>query len=247
MKRYTGFTLAETLIVIGIIGVVAALTLPNLNHSTGDKERVTKVKKIYSGLSDAYGRAEAIYGPVDGWFNNIDPNNEGDRSNIVGKRISEYLKVSKVCGSGAGCFSASYTEDLAPSYMVLLSDGTSVRFRVRADVECTAYNENDECTEETVTNAIDVIEVDVDGPNKGKDESGSDFFEFALLKDATSNTYSVVPDGRSIANGVEPEGEFNGMYATWIIQNDNAAYLKCSGLNWDTAKTCDQVVKSNDD
>ena len=37
MKQKFGFTLAEVLIVIGIIGVVAALTLPNLNHATGDK------------------------------------------------------------------------------------------------------------------------------------------------------------------------------------------------------------------
>ena len=39
------FTLAETLIVMGVIGVVAALTLPNLNQSTGNKEKVAKVKK----------------------------------------------------------------------------------------------------------------------------------------------------------------------------------------------------------
>ena len=34
------FTLAETLVVMGIIGVVAALTIPNLNQSTGDREKV---------------------------------------------------------------------------------------------------------------------------------------------------------------------------------------------------------------
>ena len=55
---------------MGIIGVVAALTLPNLNSSTGDKEKVAKVKKIYSNLEDAYGRATAVYGPFDEWFKN---------------------------------------------------------------------------------------------------------------------------------------------------------------------------------
>ena len=55
---------------MGIIGVVAALTVPNLNSSTGDKEKVTKVKKIYSNLEDAVGRAQAIYGPFDEWFIN---------------------------------------------------------------------------------------------------------------------------------------------------------------------------------
>ncbi|MBR1942811.1 hypothetical protein IJ843_03645 [bacterium] len=38
------------LIVIDIIGVVAALTLPNLNSSAGDKEKVVKVKKIYQNF-----------------------------------------------------------------------------------------------------------------------------------------------------------------------------------------------------
>lgn len=45
IKRFFAFTLAETLIVMGIIGVVAALTIPNLNSSTADKEKVAKLKK----------------------------------------------------------------------------------------------------------------------------------------------------------------------------------------------------------
>lgn len=42
MAKKIAFTLAETLIVMGIIGVVAALTIPNLNSSTADKEKVAK-------------------------------------------------------------------------------------------------------------------------------------------------------------------------------------------------------------
>ena len=43
MKKITkllAFTLAETLIVMGIIGVVAALTIPNLNDAIGRSEAV---------------------------------------------------------------------------------------------------------------------------------------------------------------------------------------------------------------
>ncbi len=57
MKKLMAFTLAETLIVMGVIGIVSALTLPNLNSSTGNKEVVAKVKKIYQNLNDAFGRA----------------------------------------------------------------------------------------------------------------------------------------------------------------------------------------------
>ena len=70
MKKFLAFTLAETLIVMGVIGIVAALTLPNLNSSTGDKERVAKAKKIYQNLTDAFGRAEVVYGPYEEWFIN---------------------------------------------------------------------------------------------------------------------------------------------------------------------------------
>lgn len=45
MKKLLAFTLAETLIVMGIIGVIAALTIPNLNQSTGNREKIAKVKK----------------------------------------------------------------------------------------------------------------------------------------------------------------------------------------------------------
>ena len=34
LKKNFAFTLAETLIVMGVIGIVSALTLPNLNAST---------------------------------------------------------------------------------------------------------------------------------------------------------------------------------------------------------------------
>ena len=62
------FTLAETLIVMGVIGIVAALTIPNLNSSTNNMEKVAKVKKTYVQLVEAQDRATAIYGPIETWF-----------------------------------------------------------------------------------------------------------------------------------------------------------------------------------
>ena len=70
IQKTIAFTLAETLIVMGVIGIVSALTLPNLNASTGEKEKIAKVKKIYQNLDDAIGRAVAVYGPMDEWFIN---------------------------------------------------------------------------------------------------------------------------------------------------------------------------------
>jgi len=89
LNKFIAFTLAETLIVMGIIGVVAALTLPNLNSSTGDKEKVAKVKKLYSNIEDAFGRVQAVYGPINEW-QSLDVNDQ-----TIYERMSDFLKISK--------------------------------------------------------------------------------------------------------------------------------------------------------
>ena len=51
--KETGFTLAEVLITIGIIGVVAAMTLPALINNNRNKALETAFKKNYSAISQA--------------------------------------------------------------------------------------------------------------------------------------------------------------------------------------------------
>lgn len=53
MTKRFGFTLAEVLITLGIIGVVAAMTIPTLMNSTGQAEFRTGFKKAISVLSQA--------------------------------------------------------------------------------------------------------------------------------------------------------------------------------------------------
>ena len=48
-----GFTLAEVLITLGIIGVVAAMTMPSLIANYQKKETVTRLKKAYSIVQQA--------------------------------------------------------------------------------------------------------------------------------------------------------------------------------------------------
>ena len=51
MKK--AFTLAEVLITLGIIGVVAALTLPSLMTDIGNKKLKTQFFKTYTDLNQA--------------------------------------------------------------------------------------------------------------------------------------------------------------------------------------------------
>ncbi len=53
MKSKKGFTLAEVLITLSIIGVVAALTIPALTQNTNRSRAVTSVKKAASVLNQA--------------------------------------------------------------------------------------------------------------------------------------------------------------------------------------------------
>lgn len=54
LLKNRGFTLAEVLITLGIIGVVAALTIPTLIKNYQKKAATTAAKKAYSTLSQAY-------------------------------------------------------------------------------------------------------------------------------------------------------------------------------------------------
>ena len=66
MKKIA-FTLAEVLITLGIIGIVAAMTLPTLIQSNKNKEVEAKLKKIYSVMNQAILLSEKDNGPKEYW------------------------------------------------------------------------------------------------------------------------------------------------------------------------------------
>lgn len=66
-KKNFAFTLAEVLITLGIIGIVAALTIPMLYQEYIKRETATGVKKASSELNQILKMATADYGePGDG-------------------------------------------------------------------------------------------------------------------------------------------------------------------------------------
>ena len=216
------FTLAETLIVMGVIGIVSALTLPNLNSSTGDKERVAKVKKIYQNLNDALGRAVAVYGPFDEWF--INDSNQTQKAKRAGERITEFMKITKNCETtgGQGCFTAGEYKrpngtsainydgiDTPPYYRFITADGMSIGID--------PSNKN--------------VIVDIDGPSKGSYTANKDLFGFKITDNgiepqAYDKTFS------ELLSMVSPTHSGNWQAgAAWIIKFDNADYLKFTDNN----------------
>ena len=53
-NRKIAYTLAETLITLGIIGVVAAITMPTLINKIQDRQNIAKWKREYSLISNAF-------------------------------------------------------------------------------------------------------------------------------------------------------------------------------------------------
>ena len=59
MAKKIAFTLAETLIVMGIIGVVAALTIPSLINNYKAQRLRTQFLKSYSTIQQVFKQMEA--------------------------------------------------------------------------------------------------------------------------------------------------------------------------------------------
>ena len=62
-----GFTLAEVLITLGIIGVVAAMSIPTLITNVQKTRTVSELKKAFAEISVATRLAEGEFGDVSGW------------------------------------------------------------------------------------------------------------------------------------------------------------------------------------
>lgn len=68
------FTLAEVLITLGIIGIVAALTLPSVITKYQKKQTVAQLKKAYSTISQALVTSQYENGNISEWnLSNIAP------------------------------------------------------------------------------------------------------------------------------------------------------------------------------
>ena len=66
-QKHVAFTLAEVLITLGIIGVVAAMTLPALLVKTKTSEYSARLKKFYSTMNQAIKMSELDNGPCEYW------------------------------------------------------------------------------------------------------------------------------------------------------------------------------------
>ena len=146
MKNSFGFTLAEVLITLGIIGVVAALTLPNLIANYKNKEFATRAKRTYSLISQAIQRFQADNGSpgdVTGLFDTSKTSNE------VLTAFAKYFDGAEVCLSSNSCsksrYSITYSYPLYDESSTSRADAISYPFLVLKDSSIIAVRQYSSC------------------------------------------------------------------------------------------------------
>lgn len=89
------FTLAEVLITLAIIGIVAALTIPSLISAYKKKVIETKLVHFYSTFNQALNRAKVDYGDFSQWKLLTYESTEDDVKSWHETYIKPYIKVAK--------------------------------------------------------------------------------------------------------------------------------------------------------
>ena len=128
MKK-NGFTLAEVLITLAIIGVVATMTLPALMTNTAEQQAKTGLKKGINTLTEAAHMNQAI----DGFdYASLTDASTGDSDTqslygLLSKRASiDYTK------SGAGKLVSNGAANAGTNYAVFFRDGTALMYNAAA-------------------------------------------------------------------------------------------------------------------
>ena len=131
-----GFTLAEVLITLGVIGVVAALTLPSLIQSYEKKVTATRLKKFYSTMLNVIKLSENDNGEMSTW--DFPKQSYDPLINVFFRKyylpyMSGYDECTADCFKKLG-YSLSYLSGTVDngaavnSYLVKTSDGMYIYF-----------------------------------------------------------------------------------------------------------------------
>lgn len=105
MKKLLAFSLAEVLIALSIVGIVGALTLPNVKKTYMQKEAHAKATKVQHVLDTATIALVKDKGSLDAVVRGI--SDKEDRSMAFLDAYAKYMKFTNVCGktsSSTACF-----------------------------------------------------------------------------------------------------------------------------------------------
>ena len=140
MTKRFGFTLAEVLITLGIIGVVAAMTMPTLMNATNGAQYKTAYKKALSVISQAIVLNLALDDYDLGTTTTTAETGTSifallnNRMNVVRTETGAISDYNVLLGSSATTLTGN-TADLTNNYTVFFNDGIMFTFN-KAAYDC---------------------------------------------------------------------------------------------------------------
>lgn len=192
-SMHLAFTLAEVLIVLGIIGIIAELTIPDLYANFQKQVYITSAKKAYSVLSSA--TSSLIYDNSGIW-----DNSSADGA-VLSKNMADsyskyfsYIKkdyIENILTQGWLGYESSTivlpNNSNSQRYAILLKDGMILRF----------YSSQN-CSSGTTSGyyICGDINLDVNG-NKKPNMYGKDVYTFDIVK-TSDGVYKILPSGVGI-------------------------------------------------
>lgn len=215
VKFEFGFTLAEVLITLGIIGIVAALTIPGLITKCKEMQYRVTYKKVYSSLNQAMKYAQEDDG-IDLTLS-AERINGVMRTNNIGeifKYISRYYKATTTCfdNNADKCWvcekgEAGYIPNGAPDWL-----GCNKRSYSFVDANGVAYYLYD--------NTEFPVLIDVNGDRKPNQLGRDRFVMFFGNSFEPHNTYPDTVNAVLLYEDIKgkqrwcPQGDC--LYKTWV-------------------------------
>ena len=188
--KMNAFTLAEILITLAVIGVIAALTLQPLTKKYKKLETVTKLKKAYTTINEALRLSETDNGDYQTWESGIDLGPE----EYLKKYWLPYFNVYKLCTTFSEC---GYTSNFPWTLM----DGSRLNYNFSLSSRRIPFIATDGILYQisvAVGNTDNVsvnqtnINIDING-SKGPNIVGKDYFMFTR-----TDTNGIMPLGYNI-------------------------------------------------
>ncbi|MDD3594602.1 MAG: type II secretion system protein [Candidatus Gastranaerophilales bacterium] len=216
------FTLAEVLITLLVIGVLAMTTIPSLLQSWEERETITKLKKTYSILQQAYQLAVVENGSPSTWTNNT----------YYLRELRPFLKLADTGGVFQHCcfYDGNYKyldgreiSTWGSLYKInwdklLLIDGVALlTFSTDATCSLDSYISN--------PSTCAIIMADINGA-KPPNQNGKDCFYFGLTEKGIiplgGNSPGMLFSHNSYCRSISSSG-FS--CARWVIERGNMEYL----------------------
>lgn len=241
MKK--AFTMAEVLITLGVIGIVAALTTPALMTDIRERENISKLKKVYTNLGQSFAYAVSVWGTPDNW--DMIATGSGEGATNLSDIISPYFRIQKNCKNNGGCWENRNvfllnSGDSGKNYgtntnyaTVQIVDGMFFAYYVEDPLCKKVAGNNTGLDSVCATITIDL------NAKRGPNQIGYDIHNFYVTK------HNIQPYGQQAATDFTfkdncASGRSSTGYgcAAWLLFKENMDYIHCSNLEWDGLYRC---------